>query len=179
MCRSFWHRSGGVILCVFVVMLGAISSAQAQTIDCDAAAPTTPGTITTGRPYTIAFCIPSVIAVANPDGTSTDVPNRVDGYTAVLDGGAPSELGKLPAGTPSPTLKLQPVSYRTNSGVAKGTHTVVITPWNCPLDATGNPPATCTTAQHQNASPVSIPFVATDVILTGAPPPIQKGRVSR
>ncbi len=165
---------------ILSVALMAVSSvATAQTIDCDAPAPTTPGTITTGRPYTIAFCIPSVIAVANPDGTSTDVPNRVEGYTAVLDGGAPVELGKLTPGAASPTLKLQPVSYRTNSGVAKGNHSVVVTPWNCPLDATGNPPVTCTTAQHQNASPVSIPFVATDVLLTGAPPPIQKGRVSR
>ncbi len=179
MSRNFWRHSGGLILGVCAVTLVGISSLQAQTIDCDAPAPTTPGTITTGRPYTIAFCIPATVTVTNPDNTTTDYPNRVDGYTAVLDGAAPAELGKLVPGAPSPVAKLMPVSYRTNSGVAKGNHTVVVTPWNCPLDASGVPMTSCTAAQKQNASPVSIPFVATEDTLPSAPPPIQKGRIIR
>ncbi len=164
---------------LMVVCLG-LPSVQAQTIDCDAPAPTTPGTITTGRPYTIAFCLPSTVDVKNTDGTVSTFPTRVDGFTAVLDGASPVELGKLPLGAPSPVEKLSPVSYRTNSGVAKGNHTVVITPWNCPIDpATGVPMTTCTAAQKQNASPVSIPFVATEDTLPGAPPSIQKGRITR
>jgi len=155
-----------------------VTSVGAQTIDCDAPAPTVPTTITTGRPYTIAFCLPPT-TVTNPDNTTSDVPSRVEGYTAVLDGGAPVELGKLVAGAPAPTTKMQPVSYRTSTGVPKGTHNVFVTPWNCPLDAVTGLPTTCTVAQRQNASPVSIPFVATDQALGGPPPAIQKGRIVR
>jgi len=164
---------------LLLVLLFVPSTALAQTIDCDAPAPTTPGQITTGRPYTIAFCLPPT-TVTNPDGTTSDVPSRVDGYTASLNGGAPVELGKLVAGTPAPTTKMQPVSYRTTTGVPKGNHTVVVTAWNCPIDVTtGLPMPTCTVAQRQNASPVSIPFVATDEALGGPPPAIQKGRIIR
>ncbi len=167
----------GVVL--FVGVLG-LPSVQAQTIDCDAPAPTTPGTIATGRPYTIAFCLPATVDVKNADGTVSTFPTRVDGFTAVLDGLGPVELGKLPLGAPSPVEKLSPVSYRTTTGVQKGNHTVVITPWNCPIDpATGAPMLTCTAAQKQNASPVSIPFVAIEDTLPGAPPSIQKGRIIR
>jgi hypothetical protein len=158
-----------------LVVLGTALPAFAQTIDCDAPAPTTPGIVTSGRPYTVAFCLPSTVTDAS--GT---VPVRVDGYIGQLDTNAPTELGKLALGTPSPTQKLSPVSFQAPSGIAKGNHTWTITPWNCPLDpVSGVPMPTCTAAQQQKASPVAIPFVANDPVMTGAPPSIQKGRVSK
>ena len=145
---------------------------SAQTIDCDAAAPTTPGVVRTGQPYTVAFCVPSIVTT-----TDGDVPNRIDGFTMQVDATAPFEAGKLTLGTPAPTTKLSPVTYRTTAGVQKGSHTIIVTPWNYPLMPDGSTPDT--TKPHQNGPSVSIPFVANDPVLSTAPPAIQKGRVSR
>ena len=168
-----------VTLITLTVGLMAVS-AQAQTIDCDAPAPTQPGSITTGRPYNVSWCAPSTVTVTNPDSTTSTYDYRADGYKASLDGAAEVELGKLTPGAPSTVQKLMPLTYRTTSGVNKGQHNIVVVPWNCPLDpVSGVPMTTCTEAQKQRAAAVTIPFVATDSALPGAPPPIQKGRVTK
>jgi len=165
-----------MVLCVLFSLVAV--AAQAQTIDCDAPAPTQPGTITTGRPYTAAWCIPSTVTITNPDSTTDTVANRVDGYFVKLDTNAEANVlaASVTTGTPSPTLKLIPVSLRTTSGVNKGNHQVSVQAYNFPLKADGTPD---TTATPQRAAAVVIPFVATDVVLTGAPPPITKGRVTK
>jgi hypothetical protein len=159
---------------VFVIF--AMASAYTQpAIDCDAAAPPSQ-VIRTGQPYTTQFCVASVVTVTYADGTIGEVPNRIDGYKAKVDAGPETELGKLPLGPPSATLKLQAASFRSAAGVPKGDHTVTIRPWNYPLNADGTPN---TSGQPQYGEPVSIPFSVGDPLLEGAPPPIQKGRVIR
>jgi len=163
---------------LIIGLLLSPSLVQAQTIDCDAPAPTVPTNITTGRPYTVAYCIPSTVTITNPDSTTDVVQNRVDGYFTKLDTNAEVNLpvSQVTTGTPSPTLKLIPVSFRTSSGVAKGNHQIAVQAYNFPLNPDGTPN---TTGTPQRAAAVVIPFVATDAVLTGAPPPVQKGRIIR
>lgn len=162
-------------LFLVIVLAGGAWPVGAQTIDCDAPAPTTPTTITTGRPYGVAFCVPATVTVNNPDGTTETVSNRIDGYQGALDGGAPIELGKLTLGPPSPVAQLQAATFRTSAGVPKGDHTWVVTPWNCPIGDDGITPDCL--KPKQMGGPVSIPFVAGDLILKGPPPAVQKGRI--
>lgn len=162
---------------LLVLAILAVPRLALAQIDCDAPAPTTPGQITTGRPFTVSFCVPSTVTITNADGSQDVVPVRIDGFTGQIDTGTSFEMGKLTLGAPSSILKLAPVTYRTSTGVPKGNHTITVTPWNYPLMADGVTPDT--TKPKQNASPVSIPFAAIDLALTVAPPPIQKGRVTR
>lgn len=142
----------------------------ATNLDCDAATPP-PVTLTSGQPYNVAFCVPSV--VSTPSG---DVPNRVAGYRVKLDVNPPSDL-QLPLGPPSPVLKLQPTYFTAPSGVAKGNHQWSIIAYNFPLDPnTGQPD---NTKPAQLSPEVLIPFVAADALLPGAPPAVQKGQVVR
>lgn len=176
MFPSSYRRTTLAILTV--ILMGITAQAHAQTIDCDAPAPTTPTTITSARPYGVSFCIPSTVMITNPDSTTDVVQNRVDGYFTKLDTNAEVNLpvSQVTTGTPSPNLKLIPVSFRTSSGVPKGQHQIAVQAYNFPLNPDGTPN---TTGTPQRAAAVIIPFVATDAVLSGAPPPIQKGRIVR
>jgi hypothetical protein len=163
-----------------LALLSFATGAAAQTpIDCDAPAPAAPAQIRTGQPYTVAFCMPATVEQKNAEGTVETVAVRIDGFTGQLDAQASVELGQLTLGPPAPTTKLAPVSFRTTAGVPKGNHAWTIQPWNCPLATDGVTPDCSDPARRQKADAVSIPFVGSDPVLSGAPPPIQKGRISK
>lgn len=144
---------------------------RAQALDCDLAQQPSQ-IIRTGQPFTMQACVASV--VTTPEG---DVPNRIDGVEVQIDTQAPYQAGKPTPGTPSPLLKLSAISIRSLVGVQKGNHQASLVMWNYPIDpATGLPN---TAGQPQKAAPLIIPFVVSDAVLTGAPPPAVKGRVIR
>lgn len=156
---------------VVALVLGAAVPASAQTTHpCDVAVPVTSTTFS-GRPFTAQWCLPST-TIEN----TVEVPMRVNGFTISVDGGAAADVTVTAAtsGVPSTTSKLQFYSVTLSSGVAKGNHTLVVTPWNFKLNPDGT-----TTTERQLGGALTIPFVASDAAMTGPPPAPTKGRIIR
>lgn len=131
--------------------------------------PVGPFTVTSGAPFTVAWIMSDT---ATENGIT--VPNRYNGFYFQVDGGAKVDIAMA---SPQPACSAAslkpgdiPYTYRTPSGVARGSHTMKISAWSFTLDGAGNP-----TTTKQESIVTSVPFSAGDPILFG--PPMQPSSV--
>jgi hypothetical protein len=126
--------------------------------------PTGPFLVTSGAPFTTQW----IMVDTTVDTGGATVPNRVDGFYLQIDNGVKEDIGMATALTPcsatSPKPGDIPYTYRTSSGVSRGSHNLKISAWNYTLDGVGNP-----TTTRQESVVASIPFTAGDPILFGPP----------
>lgn len=141
------------------------SNAVAQTDPCTVALP--PFTVTSGAPFTITWLMAPTVPASPTDPTL--VPQRIDGFWIQIDTAARIKLPALTAGTPcpvgTPNAGKLPYTYRTLSGVSRGSHSARINAYNFVLDTNGNP-----TTTEQEGAAVTVPFAAAD--LTHTTPPL-------
>lgn len=153
-----------VLSCLGLVLLASGPAFAQDHVLCSTTPPTS-FVVTTGAPFTVSWLMPDT---ATENGQT--VPNRFDGFYLQIDGGAKSDIGKPTAALACSSTSLHPgdvaYTYKTPSGVAKGTHTLKISAWNYTLDGAGNP-----TTTKQESTVVSVPFSAGDPTLTGPPVP--------
>lgn len=163
---------------VATLMLLALSAlpAQAQSQDVCTTVSTPPFTLTTGAPYTIAWLMDATVPLSDTDPTL--VPQRIDGFTIQVDAGVKQEIG-VPAASTCATGTLNAgklaYSFRTASGVAKGSHTLTLTPWNFAID----PVTGAITTTVAPGPPVAIPFVVVDPVRVGPPTAPKNAKVKR
>jgi hypothetical protein len=128
-----------------------------------------PFVVASGAPFGITFLMPSSVPASDTD--PTQVPLRVDGYTAWIDGGTRHELRPTPIGAGDPCPQgttfagQRGFEVRLPEGVSRGQHTLTVLAWNWKLDAIGNP-----TSIRQEGPAVVVPFVAVDPAHQGPPP---------
>ena len=151
------------LVVVAVLLLGTPPAAARQDHVLCSQNPVGPFTVTSGAPFGVAWIMHDT---ATENGIT--VPNRYNGFYVQIDGGAKADVGMAvaqPACSPS-SLKPGdiPYTYRTPSGVARGTHTLKISAWSFTLDGNGNP-----TTTKQESLVTSVPFSAGDPILFGPP----------
>ena len=136
--------------------------ASAQDVLCNTTV-SPPFVVTSGAPFTIAWLMPST---ATENGQT--VPNRYDGFYLQIDAGPKVDIGKATPGTPCPpgnsNANNVPHTYRTTSGVSKGSHNAKLSSWNFVLDGNGNP-----TTNRAESAVVTVPFSGGDPVLTGPP----------
>lgn len=126
--------------------------------------------VTSARPFTVEWVMDAMVPVSDTDPTL--VPTRTDGYYYQID--STSEVKILVADTiPGPACPVGtthagkiPYTWRAPYGVSKGSHTLKFGSWNYALDSNG-----MNTAVEQRSVIVTVPFVAIDPALIGAPPP--------
>lgn len=157
-----------------VAMVMATTWAQG-TNPCTVLPPGTVFTITTGKPFVVAWVLDAQSPASPTDPTL--VPTRVNGFRLNVDSQPVVEITPA-AGAPCPAGNANagklPYTYTTASGVAKGNHTVTVKAWNYTLDAAGNP-----TTTKQEGPAVTTPFVAADVLQTGPPGGVSGVQVGR
>ncbi|MDQ3525805.1 MAG: hypothetical protein M3451_12225, partial [Chloroflexota bacterium] len=151
---------------MIIELLLAATMAQAAADACSA--PSGAFTVSSGAPFTVTWVVPATAPTSATD--PTPVPNRINGFNLQIDSGVKQNIGLPTAGPACPAGTAHagkiPYSYRTTSGVAKGSHTLSLSAWNYALDASGNP----TTTQQESAA-VSVPFAVVDLVQTGPPVP--------
>lgn len=161
-----------LLLSLACVLLCA-SPVLAQQDPCATAQP--PFAVTSGAPFGVTFLEPTTAPASPTD--PTPVPVRIDGFHFQIDTGVKQSVVLSPgAACPSGSfVGLRPYTYRTASGVSKGSHTLTIIPWNFVLDpVTGDP-----TTTKQEGIAVQIPFAAIDPVQAGPPPPVVNAIIKR
>jgi hypothetical protein len=164
-----------LLACVFL-LLPSLSDAQPTLTEaCNTGIQ--PFVVTSGAPFGITFVMPSSVPVSETD--PTQVPLRVDGYTAWIDTGTRYEIKPSPVGVGDPCPQgtafagQRPYTFRVPEGVGRGSHTFNLLAWNFKLDAVGNP-----TTERQEGPAVVVPFVGADPVHQG-PPPAPKNVIIR
>lgn len=149
--------------------------ANAQTDPCLSAV--TPFIVTSGAPYTVTLLMDAQVPVSPTDPTLVD--QRIDGYYLQIDLQIRtkltiSQVTVLPAcGSATPNPGKIPTTYKTISGVPRGSHTLKLNAFNFTLDANGIP-----TTTEQEGPVVSTPFVAAD-LLQSTPPRVPTNIIIR
>lgn len=160
----------------FIALLMFPSMAAAQADPC-AVASAGPFTVSSGAPFTVTWLVPTTVPASATD--PTPVPNRIDGFTVQVNNGVETDIGKAtelpPCPASSPNAGKIPYSYRTVSGVSKGSYTFSVRAWNYVLDPVTFQP----TNGKQGSAAVSIPFAAVDPVLLGPPPAPLNGIIKR
>jgi len=149
-----------LLISVLLILSVAING-YAQTDPCATAIP--PFTVNSGAPFTISWLMTAQVPASPTDPTLVN--QRIDGYYVQVDLGTRTRI--VPANytvgaaclSTSPNPGKIPTTYRTVSGVSRGSHTYKIVGFNFVLDANGNP-----TTTEQEGTAVVIPFVAADLI---------------
>lgn len=134
-----------------------------------------PFQVNSGAPYTITWLMDAQVPVSSTDPTL--VPQRIDGFFLQIDGGPKVDLGPLVStgvcGAGSNVGKLI-YTFRTSSGVPRGSHNAAISGWNFVLDSNGAP-----TTTKQEGIALVIPFDAVDPIRLGPPTAPLNGQVKK
>jgi len=153
---------------LFVLSLASPALAQDHVL-CNTTPPAS-FTVTSGAPFTVTWLMPDT---ATENGVT--VPNRFDGFYLQIDGGPKTDIGKAQALTACSAGSQKPAdvpyTYRTPSGVSRGSHTLRLSAWSFTLDGNGAP---TTTKQESLVS--QVPFAAGDPILYG--PPVAPGSIT-
>jgi len=124
-----------------------------------------PFTVNSGAPFTIAWLMDAMVPASPTDPTL--VPQRIDGYYLQIDSTPRVRLSGVIIGLPcvgGPNLGKIPFTYRTTSGVSRGSHLAQLLAYNYILDVNGNP-----TTTEQEGPAVTVPFAAVDLTHTGPP----------
>jgi hypothetical protein len=121
--------------------------------------------LTSGAPFTLTWVMDAQVPASPTDPTL--VPQRINGFVLQIDGGPKQDIQPI-AGPPCPAGSLYaghlPFTYRSVSGVSKGTHSAAVAAWNFILDDAGNP-----TSTRQEGPAVAVPFSAVDLARMGPP----------
>lgn len=162
-------------LTLATALLGTVAlPLAAQTPDPCAAVVGTSDTVYTGRPSTVTWQAQAQVPISATD--STLVPQRLDGFYLALDGAvgaARVDTGKLtPVTCASGLLGFK---FTLASGVAKGSHTVAVVPYNFTLDPVTQVP----TLTRQEGAWTLRPFVAIDPVQAGPPQAVTAAKVWR
>jgi hypothetical protein len=165
-----------LLISVVVILLPALASAQTMPPEvCNVGVQ--PFVVPSGAPFGVTFVMPASVQVSATD--PTQVPLRVNGYTAWIDAGPRHEISPTPVGAGDPCPQgtsfagQRPFEFRVPEGVSRGTHTFTLVAWNWKLDALGNP-----TSIRQEGPAVVVPFVGADPVHEG-PPPAPKNVIIR
>lgn len=158
------HTRGAVL--ALALLAGLASTVQAQDPAPQICFTTMQGpfTVTSGAPFTVQWIMADTVAE-----NSITVPTRIGGFYIQVDGGEKYDIGMATALTTCPSTSTvypndKPFSYRTASGVSRGSHTLKISAWNFVLDSAGDP-----TTTKQESVVASIPFSAGEPTQTGPP----------
>lgn len=152
-----------IAIAVLGLLIPSAISARQDHILCTTN-PIGPFLVTSGAPFTISW----IMADTTVDTGGQTVPNRVNGFYIQIDNGAKDDIGMATALPACSTTSIKPgdipYTFRTSSGVSRGSHTLKISAWNFTLDGAGNP-----TTSTQESIVTSVPFTAGDPILFGPP----------
>ena len=158
-----------IVLVGLLLMLAA--PVAAQTDPCVAVPAGTTFTVTRGAPFTAAWVMDAKVPVSDTDSTLVNA--RIDGFYLQIDTGARQRV-VLPLPTVACPNGQLPFSWRSPSGVSRGSHTFKITAFNFVL----NPDGTPTTVEQESAA-VSVPFAAVDLVRVGPPSPAKNVIIKR
>lgn len=136
--------------------------AQAQSDPC-AALTTTSDTITTGRARDILFQQSKTVPTSPTD--PTPVPVRIDGYFVKIDALPEQQYPKPATSLTCANGNWGFILSGAVPAVSKGSHQLVLTPWNFVYNPDGTPTTTV-----QRGPSATRPFVAVDPFMTGPPP---------
>lgn len=127
-----------------------------------------PFIVTSARSFTVQWCTTSTRQ--NADGTA--VPERIDGFYFVLDGGVKQDIGMATALGLSSITNRHAWQYAMPSGVSRGDHSAGIIAWNFLLDSDGQP-----TTTRVESAPTVVPFSAVDPVSNQPPLAPTGGRI--
>ena len=159
---------------LMVLGLSCLSSAQAPSLTEACLPGTPPYIVTSAKPFTVTWVQAATVPVSPTDPTL--VPERINGFTYVLDSGAAVDFVPTsgPACVGGTNAGKIPYLYAMPSGVPKGSHTLSVTAWNYVLNPDGT-----NSSSRQSGAATAIPFDAIDPVKLGPPGAPANGRIYR